>query len=344
MRLSMFNAVKEACPQCTVVMGGMSGGGIPTFERFYSPILTQLKGECIDIFDFHWYGNAYGDYRGAKPVYETIRKVLDKNGFTETDIWITETGTYSGAPVGLTEQSEADQARDVVKRYVYPLSFGVKKVFWAWGLMEGFRHNNGFFDHTAFVYDGEYADDLGRGKKKLSYYTFKKMTETLKGCDWNTIQSLEESDVCVFNVLKNGKSIYIVWWDYFLFHPLSEKEIVLIVGSDNPFRLTEAVPHHERGIDVHEYETAFATSILQPENGTLTIVLGKNPVFLEEIEKNYFNEWIKAMTSSTRCAIFFTFFVYYNYCTFFSDTYHIKGFVAVPQYGAQHSQKVKVKK
>lgn len=289
-----YNAVKEACPDCTVLMGGMSGGGIPTFETFYKPILTQLNGECIDIFDFHWYGNAYGDYRGAKSVYETVRKTLDETGFTKTDIWITETGTYSGTPFRWEEQSETDQARDVVKRYVYPLSFGVKKVFWAWALIEGFKHNNGFFDHTAFVYDGEYQDDLGRGKKKLSYYTFKKMTEILEGCDWDSVETLEESDVCVFKALKDGKAIYIMWWDYFhLSYPISERKVVLPVESHNQFRLTEAVPHYSQGSDVNDYEPAFTTYMLQPQNGTLTIVLGKTPVFLEEVGKNqYLDDWI----------------------------------------------------
>lgn len=280
-----YNAVKEACPDCHVLLGGMSGGGIPTFETFYEPILTQLNGNYIDIFDFHWYGNAYGDYRGVKPVYSTIRAALDAQGFTKTAIWITETGTYSGTPFKREEQSEVDQARDVVKRYVYPLSLGVKKVFWAWALTEGFKHDNGFFDHTGFIYDGEYPDDLGRGEKKLSYYTYKKMTEILEGCDWESIKTINESDLCIFNVSKDGKSIYVVWWDYFhLSFPVTERKISLHVGSDNQFRLTEAVPHYQRGTDINNYETAFTTYVLQPEEGILIFTLGKTPVYLEEVE------------------------------------------------------------
>ena len=284
-----YKVIKDSCPDCKVLLGGMTGGGIPVFEKFYRPILTQFKGEYIDIFDFHWYGNAYGDYRGTKSVYEVIRKALDEHGFTETEIWITETGTYSGSPFRWEEQEEEDQARDVVKRYVYPLSYGVKKVFWAWGLMEGFKHDNGFFDHTGFIYDGEYPDDLGRGEKKLSYYTFKKMTEVLEGCDWERVEIISEKDVCIFEVSKNGKSVYIVWWDYFhLSHPVSEKEVSLKVGSNNTFRVTEAVPHFQRGIDVSDYETAFKTWMVQPENEILNLTVGKNPVFLEEVTRTHF--------------------------------------------------------
>ncbi|MBU7016458.1 MAG: hypothetical protein HXS44_03040 [Theionarchaea archaeon] len=283
-----YKAIKEACPHCKVVMGGMSGGGIPTFDMYYKNVLTLLKGEYIDIFDFHWYGNAYGDYRGAKDVYATIRETLDDNGYQETDIWITETGTYSGSPFRWEEQPEEDQARDMVKRFIYPLSFGVKRVFWAWALQEGFKHNNGFFDHTGFVYDGEYSDDLGRGKKKLSYYTFKKMTEILEGSDWDTLETLEEGDICILRVLRNGKSIYIIWWDYFhLSYPVKEKEMSLTVESDSEFRLTEVVPHCQQGIDVDAYETAFTTYTINPENGILTFSIGKKPIFLEEIDTDH---------------------------------------------------------
>lgn len=281
-----YTAVKEACPECQVLLGGMSGGGIPVFEKFYNPILNQLNGDYIDIFDFHWYGNAFGDYRGVKSVYEVIRKALDETGFTETDIWITETGTYSGSPFRWEEQSEQDQARDVAKRYVYPLSFGVKKVFWAWALQEGFKHDNGFFDHTGFIYDGEYPDDLGRGEKKLSYYTYKKMTEILKGCDWDSMETLSESDLCIFKVSKDGNPVYVIWWDYFhLSFPLPEKPVSLHVGSNKEFMLTEAVPYFQRGIDVDNYETAFTTHVLQPEKGTLTFTIGKNPVYLVEVDR-----------------------------------------------------------
>ncbi len=280
-----YKAVKEVCPTCTVLLGGMTGGGIPVFKKFYEPILNKLQGEYIDIFDFHWYGNAFGDYRGVNPVYEVVRKGLDKNGFTETEIWTTEIGTYSGSPLRWEEQTEKDQARDVVKRYVYPLSLGVEKVFWAWGLQEGFKHDNGFFDHTGFVYDGEYPDDLGRGEKKLSYYTYKKMTEILEGCDWDTMETISEDDLCIFKVLKGGKSVYVVWFDFFhLSYPFEEKEVSLPVGSDNTFRLTDAVPYVRQGTDVESYETAFTTFIVQPEEETLTFFIGKNPVYLEEID------------------------------------------------------------
>jgi hypothetical protein len=282
-----YQAIKEACPECTVICGGMSGGGIRVFEKFYRPILKELNGKYIDIFDFHWYGNAFGDYKEVKPVYETIQTALHEYGYS-ADIWITEMGTYSGTPFKWNPQTEADQARDVIKRYIYSLAIGVKKVFWAWGLQEGFKHDNGFFDHTGFVYDGEHPDDFGRGQKKLSYYTFKKMTEILHG--FNQISLEINQEIYRVTMLKDGTPVYCVWWDFFndpeynVHNP--QKEITIPVHSNNPLLLTEAVPHFSQGIHITSYETAFTTKVLHPEKNTITFTIGETPVFLTEIDKN----------------------------------------------------------
>jgi hypothetical protein len=283
-----YQAIKEACPECTIICGGMSGGGIPVFEKFYRPILKELNGKYIDIFDFHWYGNAFGDYKKVKPVYETVETALHEYGYT-ADIWITEMGTYSGTPFRWDPQTEADQARDVVKRYIYSLALGVKKVFWAWGLQEGFKHDNGFFDHTGFVYDGEHPDDLGRGQKKLSYYTFKKMTEIIQ--EFNQI-SLERTDeIYIVTIINNGTPVYCVWWDFFNdpeFQIHAQKEITITTESNNPLLLTEAVPHVSQGIHIISYETAFTTQILQPEKNTVTFTIGETPVFITEIKNSHY--------------------------------------------------------
>ncbi|MBI5378646.1 MAG: hypothetical protein HZA23_00625, partial [Nitrospirae bacterium] len=60
-----YTAIKDACPDCYVLIGGV--GGMPAnypgnFNGVYLPILQALAGRYMDIFDFHWYGNATGDY------------------------------------------------------------------------------------------------------------------------------------------------------------------------------------------------------------------------------------------------------------------------------------------
>ena len=222
-------AVKDACFDCKVVMGGMAAP--QALESFYIPVMRELKGKYVDVFDFHFFGMA-GEWVNFQRGYASIRKALDSNGFPNAEIWITETGTYTGNPrvpvrkLGdqgtmdqrrldfkvLSTQSEKQQAAEVVKRYVYALSLGIKKVFWAFGIMEGFSGNDGQFDHTGFIYDGQYEDNPRRGVKKLSYYTYKLMTEKLGGSDFSNIKQIEiGTGVYAYKFMKSGRAVYVVW-------------------------------------------------------------------------------------------------------------------------------------
>lgn len=108
----------------------------PIFLRqlkdFYFPLLKNLSDKNIypGIFDVHYYSgdlrwpsNEWNDnWEGMKDIYRIIRQNLDLNGFKNTEIWFTETATMEKI------DGEKAQAASLVKRYVYPLSFGVKKI------------------------------------------------------------------------------------------------------------------------------------------------------------------------------------------------------------------------
>lgn len=262
-----YKAIKEEFPQAKVLMGGQSGDGIGIFDRFYAPILKKLKGRFIDVYDLHYYGDARLDWFSVKKEYEHIRKTLDSLGYENTEIWITETGTYSGkpgdekggllpvnAPSGIKDalQTEHEQARDVVKRYVFSLSLGVKKIFWAFGLMEGFKHDDGFFDHTGFIYDGEFDRDPPRGTKKLAYYTYKLMTETLDGADWSKAQSFSLcKDVYAINVKRGKGSVTILWYD----PPYSASDILSNEKMTEINRMLESISEKGAAHPVNWIET-----------------------------------------------------------------------------------------
>ena len=217
-----YRAMKEACPEATVLMAGQTGGGIEVFDRFYEPLLKKLGGRSADVYDLHYYGDAKLDWKGVQPVLKHIRGRLDALGYAKTPIWITEMGSYSGAPGDeggrrgppTPAQTEREQARDVVKRYAFPLALGVKKVFWAFGLMEGFKHDDGYFDHTGFIYDGEFDDDRTRGVRKLAYFSYRKMTEVLDGADWSRAEILDLGpDVTAIRVPRGKGMVTIAWSD-----------------------------------------------------------------------------------------------------------------------------------
>jgi len=240
-----YQTVKEADPEAKVLIGGCGGPmetgmGWDLGSRtigWYEEVLRELDGKYMDIFDWHFYGNATGDYKRLEYVIPTIRNMLNRYGFEDVPIWITEMSTYSGTlndggqrggriPDPRTFQSEEAQARNVIKRYVYPLSLGVKKIFWCVGMMEmgGETGGDGYFDHTGFICNGYGNDDRGAGVKKKAYYTYKIMTSKLEGSDWSNIESIDlgEEDVYAFKFSRNGKTVYVVWWDNY------EDELALI--------------------------------------------------------------------------------------------------------------------
>ncbi|MBM4088362.1 MAG: hypothetical protein FJ276_02875 [Planctomycetes bacterium] len=186
-------AVKEADATASVLIGGLEIPFEDYRERIYEteqlPILRELQGTGIDIVDLHWFGHL-GEASRLPKALERVRKDLQQCGFENTAIWFTELGTYSGGPRHhqghpLPFQSERQQAAEMLQRHVVALGEAVGKLFWAWGMTEGFVnvHDNDYFDNTGFVYDGIGPDDPGRGTKKIVYWTYQQMTGLLQHWD-----------------------------------------------------------------------------------------------------------------------------------------------------------------
>ncbi len=287
-----YRAIKDADSTSMVLIGGVSGfpdNYISRFENIYAPILTELAGDYIDIFDFHWYGTATGEYRlrdsvSGEDVLEHIRATLTANGFpADLPLWITEMGSYSGDPVGpqFPYQTEEQQAGDYLKRFVYPLSRGIEKIFPAFGLVEGFKYDGGYFDFTGLIYDGWGSYDMGIGVKKLAYFSHKKMTEKLEGSDWENVQTINTGveNIYCYRFLKDDTGIHVAWYDYFD-NPgyIQGDTIEFILNDINSERVivTDAVPY-----DI--LYSAFCTDTLSVTGGSVQIPLSENPVFIETL-------------------------------------------------------------
>ncbi|MBI5025479.1 MAG: hypothetical protein HZC12_01885, partial [Nitrospirae bacterium] len=280
-----YEAIKEADPNTLVAIGGLATGHAvnsnePFFakeerEEFYIPLLRNLQGKYIDIFDIHFYGSDTGwpsNWKEMKDIYFLFRRELDQNGYKNTEIWFTETAVPS-EPFG-----EKLQATNLIKRYIYPLSFGAKKIFW-WNMIEGEYplEDNQSSDHLGLIYDGIGKGDPGYGVKKLAYYTYKKMVEVLEGSDWENIQTIQEKgEIYIYKFIKQGKSIWVVWNDN-----KEQKEITISGITLKQIRITEAVPKYESGKDITDYNTAFETKTKSVQNNKISITLGDIPVFVE---------------------------------------------------------------
>ena len=217
-------AVKEADPTAKVLIGGLEIPFDDYRERIYEreklPILQQLQGKGIDIVDLHWFGLLDEAMKLPKAI-KRVRKDLKQYGFENTSIWFTEMGTYSGTPHHrrghpLPFQSERQQATEMVKRHVVALGEGIEKLFWAWGMIEGFVnvHDNDYFDNTGFVYDGIGPGDPGRGTEKIVYWTYQRMTGLLQQWDGQPPEkvSLGEEVVCYrFRTAAADRAVLVVW-------------------------------------------------------------------------------------------------------------------------------------
>ena len=293
-----YKAIKEKDPEAKIALGGLAGGNAvnnyddpfyPLFLKqlkdFYFPLIKNLSDKKIylDIFDIHYYSgnlrwpsNKWDDNcKGMKDIYHIMRQHLDENGYQNTEIWMTETATMEKI------NGEKAQAASLVKRYVYPLSFGVKKIFW-WNMVEGEfpLEVDKAANHFGLIYDGIGNDDSGYGVKKLSYYTYKKMVELLEGSDWNTIETIQEKGgISIYKFIKRGKSIWVAWNDY-----KEPRRVAIALEKGIKYvKITDSVPKYTLGKHIANYATAFNTkTALVSKEGLLTLILGECPVFVEE--------------------------------------------------------------
>ncbi|MDD5677962.1 MAG: hypothetical protein PHW60_08250 [Kiritimatiellae bacterium] len=292
-------AIKAADPAATVLAAGIvpmmdsRGRFSPDALRIYKKnMIEKMSTAAVDVFDIHYYGNAVGDYRKFKDLYDYYRQALDQQGLSSVKIWVTEMGTYSGAPQGKetekvmhvpagasTYQSEALQAADVLKRYVFTLSLGVKKVFLAFGLKEGFENNGNFFDMTGLVFDGRFANDRGNNVPKIAYYTYKMMAEKLADYDMSQIESIAvaRKNVSVYKISKANSSeyLYVAWWDWFN-EPQGLQGVACRVELPFAGRTAAAITQAVTGLQGQR-----TTERIPVQDNKIPIQLGQSPVFVE---------------------------------------------------------------
>lgn len=288
------DAIKEVNPAAVVVLAGSAG----SFE-YYDRLLADLGGRGVDVFDFHLYSDplggalsAGGGYADIEAVARRYRELLDRHGLTATRLWSTENGSFSGAvkvgPEGQEIEStatEADQARDLPKRWIVALASGVEKLFWAWGMTEGFGPwDDDLFDHTGLLYDGHGGPP---GAPKLAYWAYWQMTRQLEGCRWRRVSRIQTSvpHARAYRCpLASGGDVVVAWWDTFRvpgWAPGATTEITVPWKGATAISRA-AAPSAARGAQVVKPEDAFATATLVPRAGAVTLTLGADPVYVRE--------------------------------------------------------------
>ncbi|MBI3753240.1 MAG: hypothetical protein HY266_04235, partial [Deltaproteobacteria bacterium] len=231
--------IKKECPDCYVVFGGLTGQGVGTAELpngpadFLKDALATGAGNYFDVFEFKQHGANTDDYKEIINKLNIYSKVFSDNGLDiKKKLVFIETATHDGSPdpkynnPKIKSQTQTQQAIGVLKFYIYSISHGIDKIFWN---LVYERHNFGSTGATlqggppaapegssVFDYYGliNNPDNDGDSSKKLAYYTYKKMVETLEGSDWNNIQTIQEKDgVYIYKFQKGGKKIWVAWND-----------------------------------------------------------------------------------------------------------------------------------
>lgn len=284
--------IKRADPNAKVLISATAGPGVsPGFDNFFPRVFSALEkmkrnpGErFFDILSFHVYGQNAADLSSLKPHLERLRREWTKWGYGNIPIWLTETATHSGKPKGgvaqadmLRERTEAQQAADVIKIYVGALASEVSKIFWV-TLTEWYGFNgqiNGFWDNVGLIKNSLAG---GRSYRKISYYAYKKMVETLEGSDWSKIETVQEKGgVYAYKFTKAGKPIWVAWND----SGVSARVALSNVPLDG-LTITEAVPLGVTGNAVKDDSTAFSIRRAAASNGRAVVSLNNgSPVFIE---------------------------------------------------------------
>ena len=281
-------AIKEVCSDCRPVLGGSvvplvsfskkgdtistpdGNSRAATSDGIHAKLVPAVKESCKNlVIDYHfWYNSDKKDYKTQRDIIDKIKKIAP-----DLEIWNTESGTVDG----MKDITEFEQARDIVRLYVYALSYGQKKLFWTNTLeYDWTQDDSNAFDFMGLINNPKNKDGLSH--KKLSYYTYKKMVEVLEGSDWDNIETIQEKDGgYIYKFLKNGKPIWVAWNDND-----TEKQITISGINSSSVKITEAVPNYSSGKDVTNYLTAFSNKIVSAESGKVIIKIKDVPVFVEE--------------------------------------------------------------
>lgn len=216
-----YQAIKEVDPLAKVVLSADIGkaidGQLPECTR---KIFAGFKGgpAPFDVIDIHHWGTASEWKLRFIEAYQSLLKSYNIEGIK---FWSTENGTWEGQPGGKSLQSEEDQAKSLVKRFVYNLNHGVDKLFWN-NLVEW--HNFSGKSDSQFNSMGLISDSKSPGEasgrfntERMAYWSYKLLASLIDSHQATALGQIDEAllpkGVYGFSYLsqKEQKEFYILW-------------------------------------------------------------------------------------------------------------------------------------
>jgi hypothetical protein len=235
-------------------------GDIDTFTK---PVLQEIseltRNKAFSfVYSTHYYQT--DDIDEYVNVMSYTRQMLDDYGFVNTPIVMTDMAPFFHKDDPSREQKVSEH---IIK-------------------------TNGEFFEAGLISNTNMAVSDMQHFKNLGFYTYKLMVEKLEGSDWNNIETVIDGtdNLYAYKFIKveTGEPVYAAWWDYFDepgYTPGDTKTITLtgLVGTE--VTVTAVVPSADTGQDVADYATAFTVTIFPVSDGSVTITLGEDPVFVE---------------------------------------------------------------
>lgn len=289
-----YEVVKQECPDCLVVFGGLSGVATRVDEsiqpaRFLDKVLAAGAAGAFDAFEFKQHMQNADEYMVIGARMKVYGKILAKYGLDikKMPVFI-EVATHDGHArfpeqshlrflnQMLKAQSENEQAAGLVKIYVYSLAKGIDKIFWNL-VMEHHRFGgseNNPFDLYGVVHN-KYNQD-GKKGKKLAYYAYKKMVELLGGADFSSLRTLKEEDGAhLYRFMAEGRPLWVAWSD-------NGPATIAVEGLHAAAAtVVQSVPSARTGAEVQSYHSAFVTTHpLAGAGGKLRVRADNEPIYI----------------------------------------------------------------
>ncbi|MBI5181753.1 MAG: hypothetical protein HZA06_02445 [Nitrospirae bacterium] len=268
-------AVKEADPEAKIVLIAPTDG--LSVDTFLIEVIDSLATQdAFDVIDIHHWGTAEEWKMSAISQY---RQILDSKGLANVQIWSTENGTWQGQPPQLPlAQTEEDQARFLIKRYVYNLNNGLNKLFWN-NLLEWYHYNEdtgSIFNSMGLITDGQGAgEDPSRfNTERVAYWAYKLLASRIDTHISNPLGKINEiyrqGEVYGYAYQRkdNGKNLYILWSE------IGEQNVTFKV--DGTVQVTDMI--------TDRYGNILKRQSISSLNGRVTITIFSDPVLVEEVE------------------------------------------------------------
>lgn len=276
--MTAYPEIKKADPKSTVICSmlratGWIGAGDPRefMVSFFQTLSASKEGRPYDLIDQHWLGVSPNTPQADQ--YVQFKNWLDDINQISGEYHISQ-APFVSLEIAGQPSPERNHATDLVKRHVYLLALGVKKVFWS-GIRAAPEETLNEKQREDYFRKVSLID--GKGNNKLAYFAYQKLVRILDGANWSATRiEMARDGVFVFRFEKSGRPIWVAWQEND-----RHTTIPLDVGRNiSRALLIRSVPDAESGKDVKGPENSFKSEQIPPTNGMIKLSLDTVPYYI----------------------------------------------------------------